>query len=127
MTAGGSRDGGDGDGDGEAPADIPAETLADLARLQDVLPDVSPLAQALFLLLAAGGEARLAALGKALDLPLALTLRGASELAGLADTSGAALAELLEGASPGAGRLRLTPAGTALARRLTGETDRRDR
>ena len=108
MTGGGS----DGGNDGDSPAD--------LARLSDVLPDATPLAQAIFLLLAERGEARLAALGKALDLPLALTLRGATELTGLTDSSGTPLAELEEGSSPGAGLLRLTPAGAELAHQLTG-------
>ncbi|MCH8685168.1 hypothetical protein [Pedomonas mirosovicensis] len=97
-----------------------AEGPAYLARLSDVLPDATPLGQAIFLLLAERGEAKLAALAKALDLPLALVVRGASELTGLTDERGAPLATLAEGASPGAGLLRLTPAGADLAHQLAG-------
>lgn len=101
-----------------------------LDRLAELLPDTSPLAQAFLLILLEREEAKLAALARTLDLPLALAVRAATELSGLTDSTGAPLAVFTPGASPGAGQLRLTPQGVWLARQATapagGQTDRTD-
>lgn len=94
-----------------------------LDRLAALLPETSPLTQAFLLILLEKEEARLAALARALDLPLALAVRAATELTALTDDTGAPLAVFTPGSSPGAGRLRLTEAGLWLARRATAPTD----
>lgn len=100
-----------------------SEQAADiLDRLAGLLPDTSPLAQAFVLVLLEREEAKIASLARALDLPLALAVRAATELAGLTDKAGAPIATLTPGASPGAGQIRLTPAGVWLARQAVAPT-----
>ena len=101
-----------------------------LDRLAELLPDTSPLTQAFVLILLEREEVKIATLSRMLDLPLALAVRAATELAGLTDSAGEPLASFTPGASPGAGALRLTPAGVWLARQAVappaGRTDRSD-